>query len=42
MRVTHSFPAISTTFDDPNLVSCSGLAPSNVVPEECVSQRDLG
>ena len=28
MRVSHSFPAISTTFDDPNLVSCAGLAPT--------------
>src|SRR5665811_2020421 len=26
MRVSHSFPAISATFDDPNLVSCAGLA----------------
>jgi hypothetical protein len=28
MRVSHSFPAISATFDDPNLVSCAGLAPA--------------
>jgi hypothetical protein len=28
MRVSHSFPAISETFDDPNLVSCAGLAPT--------------
>ena len=28
MRVSHSFPAISATFDDPNLVSCAGLAPT--------------
>jgi hypothetical protein len=28
MRVSHSFPAISTVFDDPNLVSCAGLAPT--------------
>jgi hypothetical protein len=28
MRVSHSFPAISVVFDDPNLVSCAGLAPA--------------
>src|SRR5680860_289598 len=28
MRVSHSFPAISTAFDDANLVSCAGLAPT--------------
>jgi len=28
MRVSHSFPAISATFDDPNPVSCAGLAPA--------------
>src|ERR1017187_10435845 len=28
MRVSHSFSAISATFDDPNLVSCAGLAPT--------------
>src|SRR5680860_1748003 len=28
MRVSHSFPAISATFDDPNLVSCGGLVPT--------------
>jgi Transposase DDE domain group 1 len=28
MRVSHTFPAISATFDDPNLVSCGGLAPA--------------
>ena len=28
MRVSHCFPAISATFDDPNLVSCAGLAPT--------------
>ena len=28
MRVSHSFPAISAAFDDPNLVSCAGLAPT--------------
>jgi Transposase DDE domain group 1 len=28
MRVSHSSPAISAVFDDPNLVSCGGLAPT--------------
>jgi len=28
MRVSHTFPAISATFDDPNLVSFAGLAPT--------------
>jgi len=28
MQVCHSFPAISTVFDDPNLVSCAGMAPT--------------
>ena len=28
MRVSHSYPAISATFDDPNLVSCAGLVPA--------------
>jgi len=28
MRVSHSYPAISATFDDPNLVSCAGLTPT--------------
>jgi len=28
MRVSHSYPAISAKFDDPNLVSCAGLAPT--------------
>ena len=28
MRVSHSFPGISAVFDDPNLVSCAGLAPT--------------
>jgi len=27
-RVSHGYPAISATFDDPNLVSCAGLAPT--------------
>ena len=33
MRVSHSFPAISATFDDPNLVSCAGLAPTMALAE---------
>jgi len=28
MRVSHISPAISAVFDDPNLVSCAGLAPT--------------
>ncbi len=28
MRVSHGFPALSSTFDEPNLVSCAGLAPT--------------
>ena len=28
MRVSHGYPAISAVFDDPNLVSCAGLAPT--------------
>jgi len=28
MRVSHEFPALSAAFDDPNLVSCAGLAPA--------------
>ena len=28
MRVSQGYPAISATFDDPNLVSCAGLAPT--------------
>ena len=27
MRVSHGFPAVSVIFDEPNLVSCAGLAP---------------
>jgi hypothetical protein len=33
MRVSHSFPAISAVFDDPNLVSCAGLAPTLALAE---------
>ena len=28
MRVSHDHPALSATFDDPNLVSYAGLAPA--------------
>lgn len=28
MRVSHSFSAISAVFDDPNFMSCVGLAPA--------------
>ena len=28
MRVSHGFPALSSTFDERNLVSCAGLAPT--------------
>jgi len=28
MRVSHSYPAISATLDDPNLVSCAGQVPA--------------
>ncbi len=27
MRLSHASPAVSAVFDDPNLVSCAGLAP---------------
>jgi hypothetical protein len=33
MRVSHSFPAISAVFDDPNLVSCAGLAPTSALAQ---------
>ena len=33
MRVSHRFPAISAVFDDPNLVSCGGLAPVMALAE---------
>jgi len=28
MRFSHRFPAIAAAFDDPDLVSCAGLAPA--------------
>jgi hypothetical protein len=33
MRVSHDYPALSATFDDPNLVSCAGLAPALALAE---------
>ncbi len=33
MRVSHDFPDLSATFDDPNLVSCAGLAPALALAE---------
>jgi hypothetical protein len=33
MRVSHSFPALSAVFDDPNLVSCAGLAPAMLLAQ---------
>jgi hypothetical protein len=33
MRVSHDFPDLSATFDDPNLVSCAGLAPALTLAE---------
>ncbi len=27
MRLSHTFPVVSASFDDPNLVSCAGLVP---------------
>ncbi len=33
MRVSYEFPALSAAFDDPNLVSCFGLAPALAVAD---------
>jgi hypothetical protein len=35
MRVSHALPAISVRFDDPNLVSCAGLAPVMALAQRC-------
>ena len=35
MRVSHAGPAISAVFDDPNLVSCAGLAPVMALAQRC-------
>src|SRR4051794_18214882 len=35
MRLSHGSPALSATFDDPNLVSAAGLAPVLALAQEC-------
>ena len=35
MRVSHSPALVSAAFDDPNLVSCAGLAPVIALAERC-------
>jgi hypothetical protein len=35
MRLSHGSPALSATFDDPNLVSAAGLAPVLTLAAEC-------
>src|SRR5215210_4398804 len=35
MRVSHAGPAVSAVFDDPNLVSCAGLAPVLFLARRC-------
>ena len=35
MRVSHSPPLVLAAFDDPNLVSCAGLAPVVALSERC-------
>jgi hypothetical protein len=35
MRLSHGSPALSATFDDPNLVSVSGLAPVVALAQSC-------
>ena len=35
MRVSHSTAVVSAVFDDPNLVSCAGLAPVVALAERC-------
>ena len=35
MRVSHGSPALSATFDDPNLVSVGGLAPVVALAQSC-------
>jgi hypothetical protein len=35
MRLSHAWPALSATFDDPNLVSAGGLAPVLALAERC-------
>src|SRR5687767_8374385 len=35
MRVSHTPSAVTAAFDDPNLVSCAGLAPVLALAERC-------
>ncbi len=35
MRLSHASPALSAVFDDPNLVSCAGLAPVVALAGRC-------
>ena len=35
MRVSHVGSAVSVRFDDPNLVSCAGLAPVMALAQRC-------
>ena len=35
MRVCHTLGNVSAVFDDPNLVSCAGLAPVLALAERC-------
>ena len=35
MRVSHASPAVSSVFDDPNLVSCAGLVPVLALAQRC-------
>jgi len=35
MRLSHASPAVSAVFDDPNLVSCAGLAPVVALASRC-------
>lgn len=35
MRLSHGSPALSASFDDPNLVSAGGLAPALALAQDC-------
>jgi len=35
MRVSHTGPALSAAFDDPNLISCAGLVPVLALAGRC-------
>ncbi len=39
MRVSHAAAALSAVFDDPNLVSCAGLAPALALARRCGLQE---